>query len=62
MLFVSVYGDSDISVAALPLFYRCRVSRVLMKDADEKRYPAVTKIMTGILAVEYGKFDEIVTM
>lgn len=65
MLFVSVYGDSDISVAApSAILIDAESGRVLYeKDADEKRYPAsTTKIMTGILAVEYGKFDEIVTI
>lgn len=65
MLFVPVCGDSDINVAApSAILIDAESGRVLYeKNADEKHYPAsTTKIMTAILAVEYGKFDEVVTV
>lgn len=65
MSFIPVCGKSDVSVSApSAILIDAKSGKVLYeKNADDKRYPAsTTKIMTGLLAVEHGKFDEIVTV
>lgn len=64
MSFVPVYGDSPVVTAPSAILIDAKTGKVLYeKNADEKHYPAsTTKVMTGLLAVEHGKMDEIVTV
>lgn len=64
MSFIAVHGDGPEVTAPTALLIDAKTGKVLYeKNADEKRYPAsTTKIMTGLLAVEYGKMDEVVTI
>lgn len=64
MPFVRVYGDVPEVTAPSAILIDAETGKVLYeKNADEKRYPAsTTKVMTGLLAVEHGKLDEIVTI
>lgn len=61
---IAVHGDGPEVTAPTALLIDAKTGKVLYeKNADEKRFPAsTTKIMTGLLAVEYGKFDETVTI
>lgn len=62
--FMRVYGEVPEVTAPSAILIDAETGKVLYeKNADEKRYPAsTTKIMTGLLAVEYGKMDETVTV
>jgi D-alanyl-D-alanine carboxypeptidase (penicillin-binding protein 5/6) len=64
MSFITVNGDGPEVTAPTALLIDAKTGKVLYeKNADEKRFPAsTTKIMTGLLAVEYGKLDETVTI
>jgi D-alanyl-D-alanine carboxypeptidase (penicillin-binding protein 5/6) len=64
MSFIPVYGDPPEVSAPSAILIDAATGRVLYeKNADEKRYPAsTTKVMTGLLAVEHGKMDEVVTI
>ena len=64
MPFVQVYGGMPEVTAPSAILIDAETGKVLYeKNADERRYPAsTTKIMTGLLAVEYGKMSEIVTI
>lgn len=64
MSFISVYGDPPEVTAPSAILIDARTGKVLYeKSADEKHYPAsTTKVMTGLLAVEHGKLDEIITV
>lgn len=64
MSFIAVYGDAPEITAPSAILIDAKSGKVLYeKNADEKRYPAsTTKVMTGLLAVEYGKMDDIVTI
>lgn len=64
MSFIPVYGDEPVVTAPSAILIDAKTGKVLYeKNADEKRYPAsTTKVMTGLLAVEHGKLDEIVTI
>lgn len=64
MSFMPVFGDAPLVTAPAAILIDAKTGKVLYeKNADEKHYPAsTTKIMTGLLAVEYGKMDEIVTI
>lgn len=59
-----VYGDPPNVTAPSAILIDAKSGKVLYeKNADEKHYPAsTTKVMTGLLAVLYGKMDEIVTI
>jgi D-alanyl-D-alanine carboxypeptidase (penicillin-binding protein 5/6) len=62
--FIPVYGDVPVVTAPSAILIDAKTGKVLYeKNADEKRYPAsTTKVMTGLLAVEHGKLDEVVTI
>ena len=64
MPFLPVYGDLPEVTAPSAILIDARTGKVLFeKNADEKHYPAsTTKVMTGLLAVEHGKMDEIITI
>jgi D-alanyl-D-alanine carboxypeptidase (penicillin-binding protein 5/6) len=64
MSFIAVHGDSPEVTAPSAILIDARTGKVLYeKNANEKHYPAsTTKIMTGLLAVEHGKLDEIITI
>lgn len=64
MSFIPVYGDPPAVTAPSAILIDALTGKVLYeKNADERRYPAsTTKVMTGLLAVEYGKLDETVTI
>lgn len=64
MSFIPVYGDQPAVTAPSAILIDAKTGKVLYeKNADEKHYPAsTTKVMTGLLAVEHGKLDEIVTI
>ncbi len=53
--------DADLEGQSCVLINRATGQVLYEKDANAKRYPAsTTKIMTLLLAVEYGHFDEVV--
>lgn len=60
---ISVYAEPPQTGAQSAILIDLETGRVLYeKNADAKRYPAsTTKIMTGLLAAEYGHLDEEVT-
>lgn len=62
---VPVYADTVPPVVTAPsaILIDAVSGKVLYeKNADEKHYPAsTTKVMTGLLAVEHGKMDDVVT-
>lgn len=64
MSIIPVFGDGPAVTAPTAILIDAKTGKVLYeKNADEKHYPAsTTKVMTGLLAVEYGKLDEIVTI
>lgn len=64
MSFIPVFGDPPEVTAPSAILIDAATGKVLYeKNADEKRYPAsTTKVMTGLLAIEYGKLDEVVTV
>lgn len=64
MSFIPVYGAPPDISAPSAILIDAKTGKVLYeKNADEKRYPAsTTKVMTGLLAVEHGKMDDIVTV
>ncbi|MHB1391977.1 MAG: D-alanyl-D-alanine carboxypeptidase family protein [Clostridia bacterium] len=64
MSFLPVYGDTPEVTAPSAILIDAKTGKVLYeKNADEKRYPAsTTKVMTGLLAVEQVKMDEVVTI
>ncbi len=64
MSFIPVYGDEPAVTAPSAILIDGKTGKVLYeKNADEKHYPAsTTKVMTGLLAVEHGKMDDIVTI
>ncbi|HYE81226.1 MAG TPA: D-alanyl-D-alanine carboxypeptidase family protein [Clostridia bacterium] len=64
MSFITVHGDVPEITAPSAILIDARSGKVLYeKNADEKRYPAsTTKVMTGLLAVEHGKMDEVITV
>lgn len=59
----NVYGDSPTVAAPSAILIDAETGKVLYsKNADAKMYPAsTTKIMTGMLAAQYGNLDEQVT-
>jgi len=62
---IPVSADTPVNITApAAILIDAKSGKVLYeKNADEKHYPAsTTKIMTGILAMERGNFDEIVTV
>ncbi len=64
MPFIPVFGAVPDITAPSAILIDAKTGKVLYeKNADEKRYPAsTTKIMTGLLAVEYGKMNDVVTV
>lgn len=64
MSFVPVFGDGPAVTAPTAILIDAKTGKVLYeKNADEKSYPAsTTKVMTGLLAVEHGKMDEVITI
>ncbi len=64
MSFLPVYGDAPEVTAPSAILIDAKTGKVLYeKNADEKRYPAsTTKVITGLLAVEHGKMDEVITI
>lgn len=60
---ISVYAEPPQLGAPSAILIDAETGRVLYeKNADTKRYPAsTTKVMTGLLAAEYGNLEEIVT-
>lgn len=64
MSFIPVFGDSPQITAPTAILIDVASGKVLYeKNADEKHYPAsTTKVMTGLLAVEHGKLDDVVTV
>jgi serine-type D-Ala-D-Ala carboxypeptidase (penicillin-binding protein 5/6) len=64
MSFMPVFGDTPEITAPTAILIDAKTGKVLYeKNADEKHYPAsTTKVMTGLLAVEHGKMDEIITI
>lgn len=64
MSFMQVYGAQPAITAPSAILIDAKTGKVLYeKKANEKHYPAsTTKIMTGLLAVEHGKLDEIITI
>lgn len=65
MSLMPVYGEPEPKVTApSAILIDAKSGKVLYeKNADERHYPAsTTKVMTGLLAVEYGKYDKVVTV
>lgn len=64
MPFIRVYGAEPEVTAPSAILIDSETGKVLYeKNADEKRFPAsTTKTMTGLLTVEHGKLDEIITI
>jgi len=64
MPFIPVFGDTPTVTAPTAILIDAVSGKVLYeKNADEKHYPAsTTKVMTGLLAVEHGKLDDVVTV
>ncbi len=62
--FIPVYGDSPVVTAPTAILIDAETGKVLYeKNADEKHYPAsTTKVMTGILAIENGKLEDMITV
>ena len=62
--FIPVYGEPPEVTAPSAILIDAKTGKVLYeKNADEKRYPAsTTKVMTGLLAVENGNMDDIITI
>lgn len=60
---ISVYAEPPQLQAPSAILIDSETGRVLYeKNADTKQYPAsTTKVMTGLLAAEYGNLDEKVT-
>ncbi len=61
--FIFCWAEPNVA-APSAILIDAKSGKVLFeKNADEKRPPAsTTKIMTAILAIEHGKFDEVVTI
>jgi len=56
------YSEPDISATSAVVMDAQTGQILYQKNAHKKMYPAsLTKIMTGILAAEYGKFNEDIT-
>ncbi len=64
MSFIPVFGDAPVVTAPTAILIDAKTGKVLYeKNADEKHFPAsTTKVMTGLLAVEKGKMDEVITI
>lgn len=66
MSIVPVYADTASPVVTAPsaILIDAASGKVLYeKNADERHYPAsTTKVMTGLLAVEHGKMDDLITV
>jgi len=64
MCFIPVYGYTPEITTPSAILIDAKTGKVLYeKNSDEKRYPAsTTKVMTGLLAAEHGKMDEVVTI
>lgn len=64
MSFIPVFGDAPPVTAPSAILIDAKTGKVLYeKNADDRHYPAsTTKVMTGLLAVEHGKMDDIVTI
>ncbi|HYE08780.1 MAG TPA: D-alanyl-D-alanine carboxypeptidase family protein [Patescibacteria group bacterium] len=64
MSFIPVFGDEPVVTAPTAILIDAKTGKVLYeKNADEKHFPAsTTKVMTGLLAVEKGKMDEVITI
>lgn len=61
---IPAYAAGPVVTAPSAILIDAKSGKILYeKNANAKMYPAsTTKVMTGILAVEYGKFDEVVTV
>ncbi|MGE5629580.1 MAG: D-alanyl-D-alanine carboxypeptidase family protein [Caulobacteraceae bacterium] len=63
MSFIPVFGEPTVD-APSAILIDAKSGKVLYeKNADVRHYPAsTTKVMTGLLAVEHGKMDDVVTI